>query len=148
MLRSGRASSLAKSVVRSNTLRGACQSSQFTSQTSKPLVPINETFGRSTRLALTPYRPLTTSLQRWAIAPPKHPETPYDHIDEKHEKDVGKTELEQHPEEVSMESSVHQVFQEKGVPETEKDEDMLAGVYSDIVRHHHLPFYSGTTSVV
>ncbi|KAL8835815.1 MAG: hypothetical protein Q9176_006696 [Flavoplaca citrina] len=132
MLRPGRASSLAHSIVRSNTFRGARNSCQFTSQASKPVVSLNGRFGKPTSLALTAYRPLSTSLQRWAIAPPKHPETPYDHIDKKHEKDVGKTELEPHPEEVSMESSVHQVFQEKGVPETEKDEDMLAGVYSDI----------------
>ncbi|KAL9038805.1 MAG: hypothetical protein Q9180_002911, partial [Flavoplaca navasiana] len=132
MLRPGRVSSLAHSIVRPKTFRGARKSSQFTSQASKPLVSLNGRFGKSTSLALTAYRPLSTSLQRWAIAPPKHPETPYDHIDKKHEKDVGKSELEPHPEEVSMDSSVHQVFQEKGVPETEKDEDMLAGVYSDV----------------
>ena len=146
MLRPGRASSLAHSIVRSNIFRGARNSSHITPQASKPLVSLNGRSGKPTSLALTAYRPLSTSLQRWAIAPPKHPETPYDHIDKKHEKDVGKTELEPHPEEVSMESSVHQVFQEKGVPETEKDEDMLAGVYSDIVRR--LSFYSGVTSTV
>ena len=37
------------------------------------------------------------------------------------------------PEEVSATSSVHQVFHEKGVDDSEKDEDMLAGVKADIV---------------
>ncbi|KAL8946217.1 MAG: hypothetical protein Q9183_007934, partial [Haloplaca sp. 2 TL-2023] len=61
------------------------------------------------------------------------PETPYDHIDEKHEKQLRKKELTPHPEEVSEDSSVHQIFHEKGVPDAEKDdEDMLAGVYSDV----------------
>ncbi|KAL8992615.1 MAG: hypothetical protein Q9169_006961 [Polycauliona sp. 2 TL-2023] len=131
MLRSGRACSLARSVLRSNTLCGARNSSQLASQTSKP-VSAHGRFPQPTSLALTAYRPLSTSIQRCAAAPPKHPESPYDDIDEKREKAIGKTELEQHPEEVGMSSSVHQIFQEKGVPETEKDEDMLAGVYSDI----------------
>ncbi|KAL8850409.1 MAG: hypothetical protein Q9221_004641 [Calogaya cf. arnoldii] len=132
MLRSGRASSLTRSVLRSNTLRGTRNTSHWTSQTSKPVIPLKVRLGQSTSLALTAYRPLSTSLQRRAVAPPKHPESPYDNIDPKHEQAVAKGELEPHPEEVSLNSSVHQVFQEKGVPETEKDEDMLAGVYSDI----------------
>ena len=41
--------------------------------------------------------------------------------------------LESHPEEVSVSSSIHQVFHEKGVEDAEKDEDMLAGVKSDLV---------------
>lgn len=136
MLRSGRASSLARSFLRSNTLRGTRNTSRLTQQTSKPLISLNGRFNQPTSLALTAYRPLSTSLQRCAVAPPKQPENPYDNIDKKHEKDVAKGELEPHPEEVSLASSVHQVFQEKGVPETEKDEDMLAGVYSDFVRRH------------
>ncbi|KAL8920145.1 MAG: hypothetical protein Q9172_004627 [Xanthocarpia lactea] len=128
MLRSGRASSLGRSVLRSNTLRRTRNASQLTSETSKPLIPLNGRSKQSTRFALIVYRPLSTSLQRCAA----RPETPYDHIDQKHEKAIGKHELEPHPEEVSLASSVHQVFEEKGVPETEKDEDMLAGVYSDI----------------
>ncbi|KAL8657724.1 MAG: hypothetical protein Q9226_001623 [Calogaya cf. arnoldii] len=132
MLRSGRASSLTRSVLRSNTLRSTRNTSHLTSQTSKPVIPLNARFSQSTSLALTAYRPLSTSLQRCAVAPPKHPESPYDNIDPKHEKAIAKGELEPHPEEVTLNSSVHQVFQEKGVPETEEDEDMLAGVYSDI----------------
>lgn len=133
MLRSGGARSLARSVLRSNTLPGTRNASQLASQASKPLLPLSGKLNQSTSLALTTYRPLSTSLQRCAVAPPTHPETPYDNIDKKHEKDVAKDELEPHPEEVGPASSVHQVFQEKGVPDTEKDEDMLAGVYSDIV---------------
>ena len=132
MLRSGRASSLARSVLRSNMLHRTRNASQLTSQTSKPLIPLNVRFKQSTGFALIAYRPLSTSLQRCAA----RPESPHDHIDQKHEKAIGKHELEPHPEEVSLASSVHQVFEEKGVPDTEKDEDMLAGVYSDIVRHH------------
>lgn len=135
MLRSGRANSLARSALRSKTLRGTRSTSRFTPQTSKPLIPHGERLKRLTTLALTAYRPLSTSLQRYATTP-AHPESPYDAIDKKHEESVGKEELEPHPEEVSTASSVHQVFEEKGVPDTEKDEDMLAGVYSDIVRHH------------
>lgn len=41
--------------------------------------------------------------------------------------------IEPHPEEVTASSSVHQVFAEKGVEESEKDEDMLAGVKADLV---------------
>ncbi|KAL8683539.1 MAG: hypothetical protein Q9186_000451 [Xanthomendoza sp. 1 TL-2023] len=125
MLRSGRGSSLARSVLRSNTLRGTPSTSRFASQTSKPFIAYHERPRRSITLALTAYRPLSTSLQRCA-------DIPADKIDKKHEKAVAGEELEPHPEEVSMASSVHQVFEEKGTPETEKEEDMLAGVYSDI----------------
>ena len=41
--------------------------------------------------------------------------------------------LEVHPEEVSESSSVHQVFHEKGVEDDQVDEDMLAGLKSDLV---------------
>lgn len=47
--------------------------------------------------------------------------------------------LESHPEEVSTTSSVHQVFSEKGVKEEEPDEDMLAGIKSDLVNFHRSP---------
>ena len=42
--------------------------------------------------------------------------------------------LEPHPEEVSVNSSVHLAFEEKATEEPEKDVEMLAGVWSDIVR--------------
>ena len=42
--------------------------------------------------------------------------------------------IEPHPEEVSASSTLHQVFGEKGIEESEeKDEDMLAGVKADFV---------------
>ena len=71
-----------------------------------------------------------TSLQRYST----HPGNPYDKIDKKHEEAVEQEKIEAHPEEVSAVSSVHQVFEEKGVEEEEKDEDMLAGVKADFVR--------------
>ena len=86
---------------------------------------------RPASLALTAYRPISTSLQRYATTTA---EPPFEQVDRKHEKAVAKEELELHPEEVSSDSTVHQVFHEKGVPDEEKEEDMLAGVYSDLVR--------------
>lgn len=128
MLRSGPLRSFARSVFRSTTsprgLRYGSQSSQL----------LKSRDGRLTRiptLELTAYRPLSTSVQRHAST--FTPEHPYDHIDKKHEEDIGKKHLKPHPEEVSVDSSVHQVFHEKGVPDAEQDEDMLAGVYSDLV---------------
>ena len=41
--------------------------------------------------------------------------------------------MEAHPETVSLDSSVRQVFKEKGNEEPEDEEAMLAGVYSDWV---------------
>ncbi|KAI4199307.1 MAG: hypothetical protein LQ350_004689 [Teloschistes chrysophthalmus] len=127
MLRSGPLRSFARSVFRSTTsprgLRYGSQSSQL----------LKSRDGRLTRiptLELTAYRPLSTSVQRHAST--FTPEHPYDHIDKKHEEDIGKKHLKPHPEEVSVDSSVHQVFHEKGVPDAEQDEDMLAGVYSDL----------------
>lgn len=81
---------------------------------------------RPSSLALTAYKPFTTSLQRFQTGSA---------IDIKHEKEVGKQPLEAHPEEVSTVSSVHQMFEEKGVEQVEdKGEDMLAGVKGDLVR--------------
>ncbi|KAL8798807.1 MAG: hypothetical protein Q9182_006379 [Xanthomendoza sp. 2 TL-2023] len=132
MLRSGRASLFARSALRSTTPRATSSIARFATQTSKPRIAQIEKFGRSKNLALTAYRPLSTSLQRCSATAPTHPSASDSKIDRKHEKAVARDELEQHPEDVSMESSVHQVFEEKGVPDTEPDVDMLAGVYSDI----------------
>ena len=79
------------------------------------------------RLALTSFKPFTTSLQRYQTA---------DHIDIKHEKEVGKEPLEKHPEEVSSDSSMHPVLTEHGInkdAEKEEDIDMLAAVKHDLV---------------
>ena len=80
---------------------------------------------------MTVYKPFATGLQRYATTTSG---TPFDHIDKRQEKDLAQNELEPHPEEVSSSSSVHQIFHEKGVEEEEKDEDMLAGVWADLVR--------------
>ena len=81
-------------------------------------------------LALVPHKPFSTSLQRYAT----HPGNPFDKIDKKHEEVVEHQKIEPHPEEVSASSTLHQVFGEKGIEESEeKDEDMLAGVKADFV---------------
>ena len=82
-------------------------------------------------LALAIRKPLSTSLQRYATSLSG---SPYDTIDKKHEEAVEQDKIEPHPNEVTATSSVHQVFQEKGVEEAEKEEDMLAGVKEDLVR--------------
>ena len=80
---------------------------------------------RPSSLALTTYKPFTTSLQRFQSA---------NTIDTKHEAQVLQKHLKAHPDQVSTTSSVHQVFHEKGVKEEEeKGEDMLAGVKGDLV---------------
>ncbi|KAL8790253.1 MAG: hypothetical protein Q9195_006476 [Heterodermia aff. obscurata] len=87
---------------------------------TRPVTP------RRSRLALTSFKPFTTSLQRYQTA---------DHIDIKHEKQVGKEHLEKHPEEVSTDSSMHPVLTEHGVDEDaekEKDIDMLASLKHDL----------------
>ena len=81
-------------------------------------------------LALTVRKPLSTSLQRYASSVSG---SPYDTIDKKHEEAVEREKVEPHPNEVTTTSSVHQVFHEKGVEEEEKEEDVLAGVKSDLV---------------
>lgn len=86
---------------------------------------------KSSPLALTTYKPFSTSLQRCVTLP-----GPYYKVDTKHEKEVKHEELPQHPEEVSATSSVHQIFHEKNTEEPEKDEDMLAGVKADFVSLH------------
>ncbi|KAL9595367.1 MAG: hypothetical protein Q9219_006493 [cf. Caloplaca sp. 3 TL-2023] len=129
MLRSGPATSLVRSTVRFTTSRGGRQSSNVASRISNLSYPRAVGFKQSASLALTAYRPLSTSLQQYSTTTAP---SPYDQIDKKHEKAVAKEELEHHPEEVSGDSSVHQVFHEKGVPDKEEDIDMLAGVYSDM----------------
>ena len=81
---------------------------------------------RRSRLALTSFKPFTTSLQCYQTA---------DHVDIKHEKKVGKAPLEKHPEEVSGDSSMHPVLTEHGAEdaEQEKDIDMLADLKHDMV---------------
>ena len=117
MIRSGAAGPLARALKAARPpLRASTRPS---ARSPAPLRP--------SRLALTAFKPFTTSLQRYQTA---------DHIDVKHEKQVAKTPLERHPDEVSTTSSVHEIFHEQGVDESEakeKDEDMLAGVKHDLV---------------
>ncbi|KAL9029301.1 MAG: hypothetical protein Q9196_002441 [Gyalolechia fulgens] len=129
MLRSGPATSLARSAYRLTTSRGSRNASNLSFPTSKHPISRFKGLNRSTSLALTAYQPLSTSLQRSATTTS---EAPFDHIDKKHEEEVAKRVLKQHPDEVSTTSSVHQIFHEKGVPDEEKDIDMLAGVYGDL----------------
>lgn len=134
MLRSGSARSLARSTIRFSTSQGDRKTSNLVLRASKLFTPRTEGIKRPANLALTAYRPLSTSLQRYAIATSGPPFDEPDKKELRHEKAVAKEELEPHPDEVSSSSSIHQVFHEKGTPEEEKEEDMLAGVYGDLVR--------------
>lgn len=129
MLRSGGAASLSRASHRYVSCTGARTISGLTyaSTLQKPksrLVGVQN----SKPLALVAHKPFTTSLQRYAT----HPGTPFDKIDKKHEEEVEYEKIVPHPEEVSGTSSVHELFHEKGIDEVEKDEDMLAGVKSDL----------------
>ena len=105
----------------------------FTNVFRKPhpvSAPRTISFKRPTNLAVTLHKPMNTAIQRYAST---HPGTPYDHIDKKAEKRIGKSEIEPDPEAVSTDSTVRHVFTEEGVEEREKDTDMLAGVKADLV---------------
>lgn len=131
MLRSGPARSLARSTIHRTSSPGTRKISNLIPHTPKSPTLHAGGFKRQTSLALATYRPLSTSLQRLASAT-----APFDEPDKKelqHEKAVAKEELVPHPEEVSTDSSVHQLFHEKGTGDQEQEEDMLAGVYSDLV---------------
>ncbi|KAI4268668.1 MAG: hypothetical protein L6R35_006741 [Caloplaca aegaea] len=132
MLRSGPVRSLARFTIPSSTYPGSCKASTLALPASKLSFPRIESIKRPRSLALTAYRPLPTSLQRWASTTSGPPFVEPDKKELKHEKTVAKEELEPHPEEVNSASSVHQIFHEKGTPDEEKDEDMLAGVYADL----------------
>ena len=130
MYPSGYAASLVRSSLRhriSATARNA--SSLARMQLLRQQTPRSLSLRKVPSVALTLRQPLSTSLQRYAT----HPGNPFDKIDKKHEEEVEHETLESHPEEVSTNSSVHQLFHEKGVEEGEKDEDMLAGVKADLV---------------
>lgn len=106
-------------------------------RSSIPLTRPSRTPLQPSSLALTTYKPFSTSLQRYQTG---------NTIDVKHEQKVGKTPLEAHPEAVSSTSSVHQVFHEKGLEEEEKGEDMLAGVKGDLVKRS--PQFIGLSSYI
>ena len=127
MIRSGPAASLSRSSLHyvSSSCRRAASNLARPHQLG-PEIPRILRPKRPVSLALTPHKPLSTSLQRYAASP-------FDKIDQKHEEAVENEHLQPHPEQVSATSSVHEVFHEKGVEEEEKDEDMLAGVKADLV---------------
>lgn len=69
-----------------------------------------------------------------------------DSINKKHEEEIARQKLEQHPELVSADSSTHPLFGEVGSTseksEKEDDTDMMAGVKADLVsaaREVHIP---------
>ena len=122
MLRSGRAKALSKFIASSPARLDLVNASIRTrlhslARQSRVKTP--------SQLALSPFRPCSLALQRYAST--------VDPISQKSEDRVGNTELEHHPEAVSTESSVRHVFHEEGVDEQEKDVDMLAGIKSDLV---------------
>lgn len=128
MFRPGRYGCLARS-----TLRSIASSSRRTSSfaVAKALtVPtaLTQSSSQSHSLALTIHKPWSPSLQRYASTI-----KPIDQADHKAEEKVANEVIQPHPEEVSIDSSVHQIFHEKATPEEEEDVEMLAGVYSDIV---------------
>lgn len=134
MLRSGGAASLTRASLRcvSSTCARTTSNLAYASTLQKQAPRFVGAQNRAP-LALIPHKPFSTSLQRYAT----HPGNPFDKIDKKHEEAVEQEKIEPHPDEVSVSSSVHQVFAEKGVEEAEKDEDMLAGVKADIVSLFH-----------
>jgi hypothetical protein len=79
--------------------------------------------------ALAVYRPTPRALTRYA-----HTNIMTVKQAREHEAVLGKERLPAYPALVSTESSIHQVSSEVGVPETEKDVDMMAGIRSDFVR--------------
>ena len=83
-------------------------------------------------------KPMTLALARYASQ-----QSPMDHINKKHEQELGQQKLKADPDVVSTTSSTHPVFGEVGMAEDpNKDADMMAGVKSDMVRTtltHRLP---------
>ena len=143
MLRSGPARSLSRSTLRLVSSSGSRTTTRFACQDAQAKSTAHFVSSRQPRrLSLTVHKPFGTALQRYATTTSGDP---YDHIDKKHEADVAKSELVPHPEEVSTTSSVHQIFHEKGVEETEKDDDMLAGVWQDLVRSPERPSIAKST---
>lgn len=130
MLRSGGAASLGQASLR-YVLATSARTTSNLARASTRRQRAAHIIGAPNRapIALVPYKPFSTSLQRYAA----HPGGPFDQIDKKHEEAVEHEKIKAHPEEVSSSSTLHQVFSEKGVEEEEEDTDMLAGVKSDLV---------------
>ncbi|MCJ1391505.1 hypothetical protein MMC18_004369 [Xylographa bjoerkii] len=129
MLRNGATRSLTRSFLKSPSVSSRYTSTISLLQAHPQASTLASQFRRPSSLAINLCSPTGTALQRYAST---HPGTPFDHIDKKHEKDVAKTEIEPHPEDVSTLSSVRQVMHEEGVEDKERDVDMLAGVKADL----------------
>lgn len=131
MFRSGRHGCLARSTLRFIASSNRRTSSLAIANALKASTSRTQSFSRSCSLALTVHKPWSHSLQRFASTI-----NPADQVDQKSEKKVANEVIESHPEEVSVDSSVRQIFHEKGTPDEDEEEDveMLADVYSDIVR--------------
>lgn len=128
MFRSGRHGCLARSTLRFITSSNRRTSSFAVVSAQKASILRTQSSGRPSSLALAIHKPWSTSLQRYASTI-----NPDDQVDLKAEKETGNQVIQPHPEEVSVDSSVRQVFHEKGKPDEEEDIEMLAGVWSDIV---------------
>jgi hypothetical protein len=128
MLRTGAIRSLARLGQTSAPARNITSSAG--SKSAKSLQSYTQSrvsgFNGNQALAVASFRPATTSLRHYV--------TTHDGIDSKLEKQAAKEKLEQHPESVSTSSSVRQLLHEKGVPDPEKEVDMMAGIKADMVR--------------
>ena len=138
MWRSGAAASLSRASLRyASSITSRTTSKLARGSTLQRQAPRSLASGSQDRpsLALVSHKPLSTFIQRYST----HPSSPIDKIDKKHEEVVEHERLEVHPDQVSETSSVHEIFHEKGVPDEEKDVDMLAGIKSDLVGTRSLP---------
>lgn len=125
MLRSGRNCPLARSV------RSLTQSKRYSSLAVeiplKAAVLHTQSYRRLSSTKLTLQKPFSNSVRYASFI------KPVDKINHKEEKESRSAVMEAHPETVSLDSSIRQVFKEKGKEEPEDEEPMLAGVYSDWV---------------
>lgn len=122
MLRSGCNSSLARSI---RFLTQSKRTSSFAALSASVLH--TQSYRRPSSLELALRSPFSDSIRHASSI------KPVDKINPKEEKESGSAMIEAHPETVSLDSSVRQVFKEKDTEEPEVEEEMLAGVYSDWV---------------
>ncbi|MCJ1463975.1 hypothetical protein MMC07_002585 [Pseudocyphellaria aurata] len=127
MFRSGRHSCLTRSTIRFITSCNRRTSSFAIANAPRPSNSRIQSSSRSSGLELTVHNPWNHSLQRFASTV-----KPVDEVDQKAEEKIANKVIQPHPEEVTVDSTVHQVFHEKGTPDEEEDVEMLAGVWSDI----------------
>ena len=128
MIRSGRNGSLARSTLHFVTPTKRNISNSAFLSAFRASLPRTKSLNRTSCLKLNISKPFSYSLPRFSSTV-----NPHDRVNTEEEKAAGESVIEPSPETVSLDSSVRQVFHEKETEEPEKDEDMLAGVYSDIV---------------